>query len=70
MDEQEKPRRGRPPTGVTPKRNIRVGTIWDEAEAIAKARGETMTAAVEAGLRWYISEHGPEQAQKANGPDA
>src|SRR5688572_13173059 len=34
MTEEEKRRRGRPPKGVTPKRNIRVGEVWDEAEAI------------------------------------
>lgn len=49
-------------TGTTPKRNIRVGDIWDEAEAIAKTRGETMTEIVkpiiERGLKRYIKEHG------------
>lgn len=48
-------------TGTTPKRNLRVGEIWDEAEAIAKARGETMSDVVkpmiERGLRRYINQH-------------
>lgn len=34
---------GRPPTGVTPKRNIRVGDVWDEVEALVAAHGESMT---------------------------
>jgi hypothetical protein len=57
MDETVKPRRGRPPTGITPKRNIRVGQVWDDAAAIAAARGETMTAIVEQALRRYVSRH-------------
>lgn len=28
-------RRGRPATGVTPKRNVRIGTTWDRAEELA-----------------------------------
>lgn len=33
--EQQKPRRGRPTTGVTPKRNVRIGATWDRAEELA-----------------------------------
>lgn len=48
-------------TGTTPKRNLRVGEIWDEAEAIAKSRGETMSDVarpiLERGLRRYINQH-------------
>ncbi|WP_157631967.1 hypothetical protein [Catelliglobosispora koreensis] len=44
---KEKRARGRPvTTGETPKRYLRAGGIWDEATAIAKDRGETMTALV------------------------
>lgn len=43
---EEKRPRGRPATGVTPKRNIRVGDVWDQAEQYAKADGETMTSLV------------------------
>lgn len=43
---EEKRARGRPATGITPKRNIRVGAIWDEAEKVAKRRQETMTVFV------------------------
>jgi hypothetical protein len=58
MDEEaEKRPRGRPRTGVTPKRNIRVGGIWDEAAEIAATRGETMTAVVERALQRYVSRH-------------
>ncbi len=34
-EEQQPRRRGRPPTGVTPKRNVRIGPIWDRAEEMA-----------------------------------
>jgi hypothetical protein len=44
MDEPK--RRGRPPTGETPKRYIRAGAIWDEAVSLAKERDETMTSLV------------------------
>ena len=50
--------RGRPPTGVTPKRNIRVAAVWDDAAAIANARGETITSVIEAALRRYVARHG------------
>lgn len=58
MGEQEAPRRrGRPATGVTPKRNIRLGATWDRGEELgrqlAELRGEkfSMTAYVEEALR-------------------
>ena len=54
MDDTEKRPRGRPRTGVTPKRNIRVGEIWDQAAELAAARGETMTAVIERALRHYL----------------
>ena len=57
---EEKRRPGRPRTGVTPKRNIRVGQVWDEAAAIAAARGETMTAVIERALQRYVTRHRPE----------
>jgi hypothetical protein len=64
--EAEKRPRGRPRTGITPKRNIRYGALWDEAEKIAKARKETMTEVVtpilDRGLRRYIGKHRLEEA--------
>lgn len=61
VTEDEKRRRGRPATGVTPKRNLRIGEVWDEAEAIAKARGERISDVVrpiiERGLKRYIKQH-------------
>jgi hypothetical protein len=51
MTEESSPkRRGRPATGVTPKRNIRLGETWDRAEELAKQHGMTMTAFVEQAL--------------------
>ncbi len=36
MEQEQQPRRrGRPATGVTPKRNVRIGAAWDEAERLA-----------------------------------
>jgi hypothetical protein len=48
MSEPSQPRRrGRPPTGITPKRYLRVGAIWDEVERLARdISGETMTDVV------------------------
>lgn len=51
---EEKRPRGRPvTTGVTPKRNIRVGQVWDDVAAIAETDGETMTAIVTRLLEQY-----------------
>lgn len=46
MEETMKRRPGRPATGVTPKRDIRIGPVWDEAAALASERGEKMAALV------------------------
>lgn len=47
MDKEPKHPGGRPATGVTPKRNLRIGNVWDDVAAIAAADGESMTALVE-----------------------
>jgi hypothetical protein len=57
MTEPAKRRPGRPRTGVTPKRNIRVGQVWDDAAALAAARGETMTTVVERALQHYVKRY-------------
>lgn len=49
--EQEPRRRGRPATGQTPKRNVRIGDVWDQSERLARALGMRMTAYVEEALR-------------------
>lgn len=52
---EEKRGPGRPrTTGTTPKRNIRVGAVWDQAETIAHAHGEKMTGLVTRLLEEYI----------------
>ncbi|HKT03495.1 MAG TPA: hypothetical protein VJT31_28540 [Rugosimonospora sp.] len=43
--------RGRPRSGVTPKRNVRIGEIWTQGEELAALLGTTMTAYVEDALR-------------------
>jgi len=51
----EQKRRGRPvTTGTTKKRDVRVGDVWDEAAALAKARGETMRQVLERALKNYV----------------
>ncbi|MEU8334785.1 hypothetical protein [Micromonospora tulbaghiae] len=36
MEQEQQPRRrGRPATGITPKRNVRIGAAWDQAEQLA-----------------------------------
>lgn len=46
MAQPDRPGRGRPATGQTPKRYIRAGHVWDEAAELAESRDETMTAFV------------------------
>lgn len=45
-------------------RTMRFGPLWDQAETIAKQRGETMTdvvsPAIERELKRYIRQHGAE----------
>ncbi len=54
MNEKRKP--GRPATGQTPKRNIRVGDIWDRCANLAAEDGETMTTLVTRLLERYAAE--------------
>ena len=49
-----KRRPGRPATGKTPSRHVRVGPAWDQAKAIAKQHGETISAVVNRALNDYI----------------
>lgn len=45
------PRRpGRPATGQTPVRTVRIGAVWDRCVELATGRGEKMTALVERAL--------------------
>ena len=51
----ETPRRGgRPATGKTPTRSVRIGDVWDRARAIAEQRGTTITAVIEHALEDYV----------------
>jgi len=72
---EEQKRRGRPvTTGTTKKRDVRVGDVWDEAAALAKARGETMRQVLERALKNYVHRyHVPRSAesdQDAPPPDS
>lgn len=49
-------KRGRPATGETPKRSVRVpDAIWDEAIAQAKAEGKDLSEIINAFLRRYVA---------------
>lgn len=53
MTQDAKPT-GRPvgsATGQTPMRTLRMGPLWEQGQALAKAHGMTMTALVEEALR-------------------
>jgi hypothetical protein len=50
MEQQPKKKPGRPATGQTTKRNVRIGATWDKAEDLAKELGLTATTYVERAL--------------------
>ncbi|MFD6565405.1 hypothetical protein [Micromonospora profundi] len=51
---EPKRRPGRPATGKTPTRSMRLGPVFDQAKAKAEAGGETITAVVERLLAEYV----------------
>ena len=51
---EPKRRPGRPATGKTPTRSMRLGEVYDLAKAKAERNGETITAVVERALAEYI----------------
>lgn len=59
VEESAPKRRGRPATGITPKRNVRIGETWDRAEEIEKQLAEltgqkpNITSYVHEALRHY-----------------
>jgi hypothetical protein len=54
------PRRGRPPTGQTPVRTVRIGAVWDQAHAVAKDRKESLAEVIAAALHRYVARYGSE----------
>jgi hypothetical protein len=57
--------RGRPATGKTPHRTIRIPDhVWKPAQEIAAGRGETITEVIERALRNYIGRHKHEPGAK------
>lgn len=65
IEESAPRRRGRPATGVTPKRNVRIGETWVRGEKLAQSHGMTMTAFVEEALRREITRVEREDRRKA-----
>lgn len=50
---------GRPATGQTTPRAVRVpDAVWDRAQAVAEANGETVSEVVRRALREYIATDG------------
>ena len=52
---EPKRRPGRPATGKTPTRSMRLGPVYDQAKAKAEANGESITAVVERLLAEYVA---------------
>lgn len=50
-------RPGRPATGQTTSRSIRIGPIWDQAATIAAQHDTTLTAVITAALEDYVMQH-------------
>lgn len=49
---------GRPATGKTPNRNIRIADdVWNPAKEIAEVEGTNITAVIKAALRRYVARH-------------
>lgn len=58
MTDETPAKRGRPATGQTPVQTFRIPQeLIDEARAVAKARGESLTAVVTAALTRYVARH-------------
>lgn len=53
----EKRRPGRPATGKTPTRSMRLGSVYEQAKAKAEANGESIAAVVERLLAGYVAGH-------------
>jgi hypothetical protein len=48
---------GRPATGQVPVRTIRIGDVWTEAQAVAKAEGKKFSDVVDELLKRYVARH-------------
>lgn len=70
MVQPDKPGRGRPATGQTPKRYIRAGHVWDEAVELAESRNETMTAFVVRAIEREIRRVKRESTRDGSAPAA
>ena len=64
MEETEQTSRrgpGRPATGQVPVRTVRVGPVWEEAQAVAKAEGKKFSDVIDELLKRYVARHKPKQ---------
>lgn len=55
MENRKKP--GRPATGHSPTRSVRIGPVWDEAMEIAKDRGDKLNQVITRALENYVRRH-------------
>ena len=51
MEEPSRKKPGRPATGHTPKRNVRLGAVWDRAEELARVLGEEQVYPYDRGFK-------------------
>lgn len=57
---------GRPKTGETKVRAIRVpDALWNQAQALAQARGESVSAVIRRGLAEYVESEGRRPAPRS-----
>lgn len=62
MPAKKKPEPKRPPYAGTRLRAFREGPLWDEAQEIAKSRGENLSAHVlRPALERYVKRHKPRE---------
>lgn len=61
MQTPAKRRPGRPATGQTRNRSMRLGDVYDEAQKIAAARGDRLSKIVEDALAAYVAQHRTQQ---------
>lgn len=58
MEGKRKPGRPKTATGTPPVRTTRQGEVWDRADALAKARGETIHQVITRALEAYVQDDG------------
>lgn len=55
--ETPKNKGGRPATGHSPTRSMRIGQVWDDAKTIAEKRGDSLNGVITRALEMYVELH-------------